>query len=74
MRYFITKVTMPRRYLQSHLNATENCNMTTYKNYTFCRVGLSTHMMVDEIVVVTKLVKSPVLISYTTVLLIYFTL
>jgi len=48
--------------------------MTTYKNYTFCRVGLSTHMMVDEIVVVTKLVKSPVLISYTTVLLINFTL
>ncbi|XP_050743585.1 cilia- and flagella-associated protein 61 isoform X2 [Drosophila biarmipes] len=55
LRYFITKVTMPRRYLQSHLNVTENCNMTTYKDNTFCRVALSTHKIVDEIVVVTKM-------------------
>nr|XP_044251728.1 cilia- and flagella-associated protein 61 isoform X1 [Drosophila takahashii] len=55
MRYFITKITMPRRYLQSHLNVMANCNLTTYKNKTFCRVGLSTHMLVEEIVVVTKM-------------------
>ncbi|KMY95857.1 cilia- and flagella-associated protein 61 isoform X2 [Drosophila simulans] len=54
LRYFITKVTMPRRYLLSQLPVIVNCNLTTYKNKTFCRVGLSTRMMVDEIVVVTK--------------------
>ncbi|XP_052841054.1 cilia- and flagella-associated protein 61 isoform X2 [Drosophila gunungcola] len=54
LRYFITKVTMPRRYLNSHLPVMETCNLTTYKKNTFCRVGLSRHMMVDEIVVVTK--------------------
>ncbi|XP_017077747.1 cilia- and flagella-associated protein 61 isoform X2 [Drosophila eugracilis] len=54
LRYFITKVTMPRRYLRTQLPVTEVCNLTTYKNKTFCRVGLSTQMLVDEIVVVTK--------------------
>ncbi|XP_017054423.1 cilia- and flagella-associated protein 61 isoform X2 [Drosophila ficusphila] len=55
LRYFITKVTMPRRYLNSELPVMGICSLTTYKDNTFCRVGLSTRMMVDEIVVVTKL-------------------
>jgi len=48
---------MPRRYLLSQVPVIKNCNLTTYKNKTFCRVGLSTRMMVDEIVVVTKKVR-----------------
>lgn len=54
MNYFITKVVMPRRYLNSQLPSSMSCSMTTYKNNTFCRVGLSMNMVVDEIVVVTK--------------------
>lgn len=54
--YFITKMTMPRRYLSAQLPMTPGCYMTTYKDSTFCRVGLSSSLVVDEIVVVTKLV------------------
>ncbi|EDV37603.1 uncharacterized protein Dana_GF13533 [Drosophila ananassae] len=54
MNYFITKVVMPRRYLNNQLPSSMSCSMTTYKNNIFCRVGLSMSMVVDEIVVVTK--------------------
>ncbi|KAH8402349.1 hypothetical protein KR009_011514 [Drosophila setifemur] len=54
LNYFITKVIMPRRYLTTQLLSQLSCNLTTYKGNTFCRVGLSSHMVVEEIVVVTK--------------------
>ncbi|XP_034480066.1 cilia- and flagella-associated protein 61 [Drosophila innubila] len=52
--YFITKVTMPCRYLASCTVGCGKCTLTTYNDHTFCRIGLSSKMMVDEIVIVTK--------------------
>ncbi|KAM8711239.1 hypothetical protein ACLKA7_000387 [Drosophila subpalustris] len=54
MDYFITKVTMPCRYLASCIVSCTKCSLTTYYDNTFCRIGLSPKMMVEEIVVVTK--------------------
>ncbi|XP_034109209.1 cilia- and flagella-associated protein 61 isoform X1 [Drosophila albomicans] len=54
MDYYITKVTMPCRYLSSCVVNCMNCSLTTYYHNTFCRIGLSQKMIVDEIVVVTK--------------------
>ncbi|KAH8389744.1 hypothetical protein KR200_000871 [Drosophila serrata] len=54
LNYFITKITLPRRFLASQLTLTYAWNRTTYKDHTFCRVGLSQTMVVDEIVVVSK--------------------
>ncbi|KAH8253481.1 hypothetical protein KR032_005678, partial [Drosophila birchii] len=54
LNYFITKITLPRRYLGSQMVLTYAWNRTTYKDNTFFRVGLSPTMVVDEIVVVTK--------------------
>ncbi|XP_030555401.1 cilia- and flagella-associated protein 61 isoform X1 [Drosophila novamexicana] len=52
--YFITKLTMPRRYLASYALGCTKCSLSTYLNNTFCRIGLTPKMIVDEIVVVTK--------------------
>ncbi|XP_001360498.2 cilia- and flagella-associated protein 61 isoform X1 [Drosophila pseudoobscura] len=54
LNYVITKVTMPRRYLASQLPPEFACNLTTYKDNTFCRVCLAHTMLVDEIVVVSN--------------------
>ncbi|KAH8234415.1 hypothetical protein KR038_009519, partial [Drosophila bunnanda] len=54
LNYFITKITLPRRFLASQTTVTYAWNRTTYKDQTFCRVGLSQTMVVDEIVIVTK--------------------
>ncbi|XP_017024545.1 cilia- and flagella-associated protein 61 isoform X1 [Drosophila kikkawai] len=54
LNYFITKITLPRRFLAS-TSSTFAYKMTTYKDNTFCRVVLSQTMVVEEIVVVTKL-------------------
>lgn len=58
--YFITKLTMPRRYLASYALGCTKCSLSTYLNNTFCRIGLTPKMIVDEIVVVTKQVSSSV--------------
>ncbi|KAH8370674.1 hypothetical protein KR093_004626 [Drosophila rubida] len=54
MNHYITKVTMPRRYLFSCVVRCKNCTLTTYHQNTFCRISLSQKMIVDEIVVVMK--------------------
>ncbi|KAH8305921.1 hypothetical protein KR018_004134 [Drosophila ironensis] len=54
LNYFITKVVLPVRYLSIQPVGSLKCSLTTYKNQTFCRVGLNNSMLVDEIVVVTK--------------------
>ncbi|KAH8284805.1 hypothetical protein KR054_001226, partial [Drosophila jambulina] len=56
LNYFITKITLPRRFIASQVSLSHAWSKTTYKDNTFCRVGLSHTMVVDEIVVVTKLV------------------
>lgn len=52
--YFITKVTVPRRYLASYVIPCNWCPLTTYHDEKFCRIVLSPKKMVEEIVVVTK--------------------
>ncbi|XP_017959932.1 cilia- and flagella-associated protein 61 [Drosophila navojoa] len=54
--YYITKLTMPRRYMASFVHMPcQKCTMTTYnEDNTFCRIGLNHKMIVDEIVIVTK--------------------
>ncbi|KAH8407517.1 hypothetical protein KR222_004808, partial [Zaprionus bogoriensis] len=52
--YYLTKVTMPRRYMASYVVNCSSCVLTTYHDQTFCRVVLSPKLMVEEIVVVTK--------------------
>ncbi|KAH8307392.1 hypothetical protein KR044_011244 [Drosophila immigrans] len=52
--HFVTKVTMPCRYLSSCVVGCINCTLSTYYHHTYCRISLSRKMIVDEITVVTK--------------------
>ncbi|EDW02631.1 cilia- and flagella-associated protein 61 [Drosophila grimshawi] len=52
--YFIFKVTMPCRYLASKIIGCSSYTLTSYHKNTFCRIGLTSKMIVDEIVIVTK--------------------
>ncbi|XP_030387028.1 cilia- and flagella-associated protein 61 [Scaptodrosophila lebanonensis] len=52
--YYITKVTMPRRYLSTQLSTDMSCSLTTYSKKNFCRVTLSRNSIVEEIVVITN--------------------
>lgn len=52
--YYVTKLTMPRRYLASYVLPCIWCPLTTYHDKTFCRLVMSPKNIVEEIVVVTK--------------------
>lgn len=54
--YYVTKLTMPRRYLASYVVPCSWCPLSTYHDKTFCRIVMSPKNMVEEIVVVTKTV------------------
>lgn len=52
--YYVTKLTMPRRYIASYVVPCTWCPLTTYHDKTFCRLVMSPKNIVEEIVVVTK--------------------